>query len=1010
MCRTYYAVESGAAIMCAGHVVHAVHHACQTHDHTPLTSYTLCPNCTHQHPPGRHNCPAHDLACKGCGKKGHWQVECQSCNTTSPQASHHPPHFKNHEKGREPQAAKAKTEKKPPHKDLFIAAMNCGMVGDVHPKEMIIDNISSQQCSEAYTVIKLPAKASSKGTASVHVKIDIRSGGNILPLHLFQQLHPKQTSPDGLLIGLDPVQTKLTAYNGSPIPLYGVLCGPILRQPSTPGAQPCVIQSYIADTPGPALLGLPACEKLAVVQVNCAVKTTQPGRSLTGTTPTQAARTLRSKCIKSTDDLTREFPDRFTGIGKFPGKYKIWLHPDAHPVIHAPRKCPITLCPKVKEHLAKMEALGVITHIDQPTDWVSSITYVQKANGELCLCLDLCHLKRAVCCNHHKMPTVEEVAHEFENLHYFTKLDACHGYWSIVLGEESSLLMTFNSPFGRYHFQHLPFSLVCSQDIFQKKMDQFLKECPWCIGIADDITVHGHIEAEHDACLCNLMQVPCKYGVVFNPQKMYVKDPAVNFFGCLYDASGVHPDPEKVDAVYALPAPINVTELQEFLGMVTYLSPFICGLSTLTAPLQELLKKDADFIWNASYEIAFEWIKEAVISDTTLRYFDPSLPMTIQVDASQVGLGAALLQNGKPIAFASKALTETECQYSNIEREMLAIVFRAEQFHTYIYGWSFMIKSDHKPLESISRKNLADMPAWLQCMLLCLQGYDFTIHYCPGKEMVIPDMLSWFSPRPGPDLPLDIAIHHACIMPDCKEAFQQAFVNDPEMQALADLNITGWPEDIKEVPCPLCPYWQHWETLTIEDSLVLQGEALIIPPAQRERVLHQLHQFHQGITVTVGHAWKFFLARHQQGHQGSSLPVWNLHPIPEPECCSISHTYAHTITPMSDVCHRYLHARRSWPPGSGRLLLKDDLCLTPSTKPEQHQQGHLTAEGDVFRAWHPQSPLLWQWPTIHECSVCWLLYRLGHLTWNSKSALPTVQWISWGMCQVYQTCTPMSHV
>ena len=86
ICRTYYAVESGAAAMCARHVVHAIHHACQTHD--MLTSYTLCPNCTHQHPPGRHNCPVHDSACKGCGKKGHWQAKCQSCNTTNPQASH----------------------------------------------------------------------------------------------------------------------------------------------------------------------------------------------------------------------------------------------------------------------------------------------------------------------------------------------------------------------------------------------------------------------------------------------------------------------------------------------------------------------------------------------------------------------------------------------------------------------------------------------------------------------------------------------------------------------------------------------------------------------------------------------------------------------------------------------------------------------------------------------------------------------------------------------------------
>ena len=239
-----------------------------------------------------------------------------------------------------------------------------------------------------------------------------------------------------------------------------------------------------------------------------------------------------------------------------------------------------------------------------------------------------------------------------------------------MLDEESNLLTNFNSPFGRYHFLHFLFGLDCSQDIFQKKMDQFLKECPGCIGIADDITIHGHTQVEHNTYLQNLMQVVCKYGVVFNPQKTHVKAPAVNFFGCLYDANGVHLDLEKVNAVHALPAPTNVTELQEFLSMVTYLGPFVCGLSTLTAPLWELLKKDANFTWNASYEAAFQQVKQAFVSDTTLRHFDLLLPVTIQVDASQVGLGAAFLQNNKPVAFASKALTNAEHRYANIEREM----------------------------------------------------------------------------------------------------------------------------------------------------------------------------------------------------------------------------------------------------------------------------------------------------------------------------------------------------
>ena len=123
----------------------------------------------------------------------------------------------------------------------------------------------------------------------------------------------------------------------------------------------------------------------------------------------------------------------------------------------------------------------------------------------------------------------------------------------------------------------------------------------------------------------------------------------------------------------------------------------------------------------------------------------------------------------------------------------------------YVYGRSFTIQSDHKPLESISQKNLADTPAHLQHMLLHLQGYDYTIHYCPSMEMALPDTLSWFSPHPGPDIPLDIAINHAHLSPERKKAFQQAFVSNPKMCALTDMIITGWPDNIKAVPS----YYAH---------------------------------------------------------------------------------------------------------------------------------------------------------------------------------------------------------
>ena len=410
-------------------------------------------------------------------------------------------------------------------------------VQNTHPEEIMVGDVCAPQCNEAYTTIQLPASASRKGTASLHVKVDTLAGGNALPLHVFRHLYPDQISPAGLPTGLDHVNTRLTAYNGSHIPLYGALRGPITWQPNHPGSWPHRVKSYwyIADTPGPTILGLPSSEKLAVVKMNCAINIRQPCThpapvSTTAATTKPATAPEAAKPIRSTDDLIKEFLDQFKGIGQFPGKYKIQLRHDAHPVIHAPRKCPIALRPKVKEHLDKMECLDVITHVDEPTDWVSSITYVQKANGKLRLCLDPRDLNEAICCDHHKTPTVEEVAHEFAHSCFFTKLDARHGYWSIILDQDSSLLTTFNSPFGRYCFLWLPFGLVCSQDIFQKKdgSDPW-KKCQGCIGITDDITVHGHNEAEHDARLWDLMRIACKYDLVFNPQKTHVKAQAINF-------------------------------------------------------------------------------------------------------------------------------------------------------------------------------------------------------------------------------------------------------------------------------------------------------------------------------------------------------------------------------------------------------------------------------------------------------------------------------------------------
>ena len=146
-------------------------------------------------------------------------------------------------------------------------------------------------------------------------------------------------------------------------------------------------------------------------------------------------------------------------------------------------------------------------------------------------------------------------------------------------------------------------------------------------------------------------------------------------------------------------------------------------------------KKDNVFHWDDQQTRSFQQVKTLIAkaNTTPLRYYNRNLPVTVQADASLRALGACLIQQHKgkdqPIAFASKSLTDTETRYANIERELLAIVFACQHFSTYLLGRSFVAESDHKPLEMIAMKNLANAPPCLQRMLLELQKYDVTIKY-----------------------------------------------------------------------------------------------------------------------------------------------------------------------------------------------------------------------------------------------------------------------------------------
>ncbi|GFS56155.1 transposon Tf2-11 polyprotein [Trichonephila clavipes] len=182
--------------------------------------------------------------------------------------------------------------------------------------------------------------------------------------------------------------------------------------------------------------------------------------------------------------------------------------------------------------------------------------------------------------------------------------------------------------------------------------------------------------------------------------------------------------------------------LQRFLGMVTYLAKFTPHLSNLTHNLRQLLKKDYMWIWDANTERDSERVKQAIRKSPYLKYFNGNKAITVSVDASKNGLGAVLLQEGQPVAYGSVSLTQTQQRYSQIEKELMAVLYGLENFNYYTYGRIVTVQTDHKPILVLSKKSYDTIFPRLQRMLLLLNKYNIQLEYVPKKNLAIADALS----------------------------------------------------------------------------------------------------------------------------------------------------------------------------------------------------------------------------------------------------------------------------
>lgn len=762
-----------------------------------------CRYCGRKHEKKKEKCPAFGLKCKACGKNNHFAAVCKSMRFSR----------KKTVMAIEQQDMESQSEDEILSITLSTVGGSINMVkGD------------KDQNAALYATLQINKKA-------VRFQLDCGATCNVIPVNL-----TKGTQ-------LQACNQVLLMYNKTTLTPLGQ-CMLQVKNPCN-GKEYRLKFIVVENNTYRPILGSKACQEMQLINV--------VHHNI------MAIETSKEPQQWSVERIKQEYADVFEGDGLLEGKLKLEIDEQVEPVKLPKRRIPTALYEPLKKELIDLQRRGIIAPVEQSTDWISSMVVVQKPSGKLRVCIDPKPLNKALKRHHYPLPTIEDVLPDLNGARVFSVCDVKNGFWHIQLEEKSSLLTTFATPMGRYRWLRLPMGISPAPEIFQRKLNQVMEGIPGVKIIADDILVIGKGDndedaiKDHDNNLRILLDRCRTRHVKLNPEKMRLRLKEVPYIGHLLTSDGVKVDPGKVSAITQMPRPTDTKGVQRLLGMINYLAKFCSHASDLTEPLRQLTQKDAVWEWSDSQEQAFEKIKKVLSQTPVLRYYDPSEQLVLQCDASESGLGAALLQGGQPIAYASRALTETEKGYAQIEKELLAVVYGMERFHHFTYGRSVDVQSDHKPLESIMTKPLLSAPKRLQRMLMRLQWYQVRLQYCPGKHLLLADTLSraYCRDQERGKVESEVeSINMVTYLPVSKErtlAIQRATELDTELQSLKNVILQGWPEGKEHLSMDVTKYFHIRDELSVQNGIIFRGERVIVPSALRWEVMQRIHSSHIGI-------------------------------------------------------------------------------------------------------------------------------------------------------------------
>lgn len=537
------------------------------------------------------------------------------------------------------------------------------------------------------------------------------------------------------------------------------------------------------------------------------------------------------------------------------GEVSLQVDPSIPPKALPCRKIPLAVMEEVKQEVDRLVAKEVLVPVKEPTKWVSQTAVVRKPNGKLRFCIDPQPLNLALMREHYRLSTIDDVLPMLSKARVFSKLDVKDAFWHVKLDQDSSLLTTMITPFGRYRWTRLPFGLKVSSEIFQRKLNEAIGDLDGVFVIADDIIVAGcgetHMEAVNDnQTKLNKLYERCKErNVILNDEKKDVCKSEITVHGHRFTSEGVKVDTKKVEAVCAMPPPADELGVKRLCGMVQYMAKFMPNLASDLEPIRALTRQNVEWNWSEECNLAFNRIKEKLTQTPVLSYFNPEKKLLLQVDSSKDGLGAVLLQEGRPIEYASRALTSSERNWAQIEKETLSMVFGLERFDQYTYGRPVTVQNDHKPLASILKKPLSQAPRRIQALMMRLYRYDIEFQYMEGSRLILADTLSraFLNENENDVSPRILSMNSLIDMPDPRiEEVQQAMKEDNDLQILLKTIKEGWPDKKEDVPLEIRAFYDVRDVLSHQDGIILKGERILIPRVLRDNMKKRLHAAHLG--------------------------------------------------------------------------------------------------------------------------------------------------------------------